>query len=87
MYFYHFYCELTSFYWKEFNVQFHTGITERYAEAMRKWTIGSIRPAIEEFNWEKAFTNTNIIYSVILNIFINLIPHKTITYDDKKDQP
>ena len=48
-----------------------------------------IKQAINNFNWEKAFSNTNINEKVslfnkmILNILNNYIPHETITCDDK----
>ena len=41
------------------------------------------------FNWDKAFTNSNVNYMVdictktIQNILSNFIPHQTITIDDK----
>ena len=48
-----------------------------------------IKRAINNFNWEKAFYNTNINEKVslfnktILNILNNYIPHETIICDDK----
>ena len=48
-----------------------------------------IRPAITDFNWDRAFLNTNVndkvsIFSnTILNILSNFIPHETIVCDDK----
>ena len=48
-----------------------------------------IKRAINNFNWEKAFPNTNINEKVslfkktILNILNNYIPHETIICDDK----
>ena len=48
-----------------------------------------IKRAINNFNWEKAFSNTNINEKVslfnktILNILNNYIPHETIICDDK----
>ena len=51
-----------------------------------------IKRAISNFNWEKAFSNTNINEKVslfnktILNIPNNYIPHETIICDDK-DSP
>ena len=48
-----------------------------------------IKRAIKNFNWEKAFSNTNINEKVslfnktILNILNNYIPHETIIFDDK----
>ena len=48
-----------------------------------------IKQAISNFNWEKAFSNTNINEKVsffnkmILNILNNYIPHETIISDDK----
>ena len=48
-----------------------------------------IKRAISNFNWEKAFSNTNINEKVslfnktILNILNNYIPHETIICDDK----
>ena len=49
-----------------------------------------IRRAINEFNWQRAFLNTNvnekvdIFNSTILNILSNLIPHEVLVYDDKE---
>ena len=49
-----------------------------------------IRRAINEFNWQRAFLNTNvnekvdIFNSTILNILSNLIPHEFLVYDDKE---
>ena len=48
-----------------------------------------IRRAIKEFNWERAFSNTNVNEKVdifnrtILNILSNFIPHETIVCNDK----
>ena len=48
-----------------------------------------IKRAISNFNWEEAFSNTNINEKVslfnktILNILYNYIPHETIICDDK----
>ena len=48
-----------------------------------------IKRAINNFNWEKAFSNTNINEKVslfnktILNILNNYIPHETMICDDK----
>ena len=48
-----------------------------------------IRRAINEFNWQRAFLNTNInekVYifnSTILNILSNFIPHEFVACDDK----
>ena len=48
-----------------------------------------IRRAITDFNWDRAFLNTNVnekvsIFSnTILNILSNFIPHETIVCDDK----
>ena len=48
-----------------------------------------IRRAITDFNWDRAFLNTNvnekvsIFSSTILNILSNFIPHETINCDDK----
>ena len=48
-----------------------------------------IRRAIKEFNWERAFSNTNIDEKVsifnttILNIVSNFIPHESIVCNDK----
>ena len=48
-----------------------------------------IRRAISNFNWEKAFCNTNVTKKVsifnetILNVLSNYIPHETLTCDDK----
>ena len=48
-----------------------------------------IKRAINNFNWEKAFSNTNINEKVslfnktILNILNNYISHETIIWDDK----
>ena len=51
-----------------------------------------IRQAITDFNWDKAFLNTNvnekvsIFSSTIFNILSNFIPHETIVCDDR-DHP
>ena len=48
-----------------------------------------IRRAISNFNWEKAFYNTNVNKKVsifnetILNILCNYIPHETLVCDGK----
>ena len=48
-----------------------------------------IRRAIDMFDWDKAFVNTNvkekvfILNKTILNILSNFIPHETLTVDDK----
>ena len=48
-----------------------------------------IKQAINNFNWEKAFSNTNInekvslINKTILNILCNYIPHENIICDNK----
>ena len=48
-----------------------------------------IRRVINEFNWERAFSSTNVSEKVdifnrtILNIFRNFIPHETIVCNDK----
>ena len=48
-----------------------------------------IRRAVTDFNWDRAFLNTNVnekvsIFSnTILNILSNFIPHETIVCDDK----
>ena len=48
-----------------------------------------IRRAITDFNWDRAFLNTNVnekvsIFSnTILNILSNFIPHQTIACGDK----
>ena len=48
-----------------------------------------IKRAIKNFNWEKAFSNTNInekdslFNKTILNILNNYIPHETIICDGK----
>ena len=48
-----------------------------------------IRRAISNFNWEKAFYNTNVTKKVsifnetILNVLSKVIPHQTLTCDDK----
>ena len=48
-----------------------------------------IRRAINEFNWQRVFLNTNvnekvdIFNSTILNILINFIPHESVVCDDK----
>ena len=48
-----------------------------------------IRRAIKEFNWERAFSNTNVNEKVdifnrtILNILSNFIPHEIIVCNDK----
>ena len=48
-----------------------------------------ISRAINEFNWQRAFLNTNvnekvdIFNSTILNILSNFIPHELVVCDDK----
>ena len=48
-----------------------------------------IRRAINEFNWQRVFLNTNvnekvdIFNSTILNILSNFIPHEFLVCDDK----
>ena len=48
-----------------------------------------IRRAIKEFNWQRAFSNTNVNQKVdifnrtILNILSNFIPHETIVCNEK----
>ena len=47
------------------------------------------RRALNDFNWEKVFSNTNINKKVcifskcVLDVLSNFIPHKTILWDDK----
>ena len=51
-----------------------------------------VRRAVNEFNWQRAFLNTNvnekveIFNSTILNILSNFIPHEYVVCDDK-DSP
>ena len=51
-----------------------------------------IRRAIDMFDWDRAFINTNvnekvfILNKTIMNILSNFIPHETLT-DDDKDPP
>ena len=58
-------------------------------EIYREANTRLIRRAIKEFNWERAFSNTNVNEKVdifnrtILNILSNFIPHETIVCDDK----
>ena len=46
-----------------------------------------IRRAIDEFNWQRVFLNTNVNEKVdnstILNILSNFIPHEFVVCDDK----
>ena len=48
-----------------------------------------IRRAVTDFNWDRAFLNTNvnekvsIFNSTILNILSNFVPHEKIVCDDK----
>ena len=52
-----------------------------------------IRRALNDFNWERAFSNTNVNEKVcnnwlsfnnsVLNVLSNFIPHETILCDDK----
>ena len=48
-----------------------------------------IRWAVTDFNWDRAFLNTNVnekvfmFINTILNILSNFIPHETIVCDDK----
>ena len=52
-----------------------------------------IRRAIDKFDWDRAFINTNvnekmfILNKTILNILSNFIPHNTLTVDDKDPRP
>ena len=55
----------------------------------REVNTGLIRRAIKEFNWERAFSNTNVNEKVdifnrtILNILSNFIPHEIIVCGDE----
>ena len=55
----------------------------------REANTNLIGRAISNFNWEKAFYNTNVTKKVsifneaILNVLSNYIPHETLTCDDK----
>ena len=48
-----------------------------------------IRTELNDFNWERAFSNTNVNEKVcmfnksVLNVLSNFIPHKTILCDDQ----
>ena len=48
-----------------------------------------IRRALNDFNWERAFSNTSVDEEVcifnksVLNVLSNFIPHKAILWDDK----
>ena len=61
---------------------------EREVWHFKKANIDHIRKAINDFEWEKSFQNTNVNYMVhlfnrtIKNILRNLIPHETITCED-----
>ena len=54
-----------------------------------KANLGAINNAIVNFDWEKAFSNVNVQAQVKLfnetltNIFMNFVPNKRITVDDK----
>ena len=62
---------------------------EREVWHFRKANIDHIRKAINGFQWEKSFQNMNVNDMVhlfnrtIKNILRNLIPHETITCDDR----
>ena len=51
-----------------------------------------IRRPLNDFNWERAFTNGNVHEKVcifiksVLNVLSNYIPHETILCDDKDPQ-
>ena len=51
--------------------------------------IDLITRAIDMFNWDRAFVNTDvnekvfILNKTILNILFNFIPHETVIVDDK----
>ena len=50
-----------------------------------------IRRAVNKFNWQSAFLNTNvnakvdIFNSTVLNILSNFIPHEVVVCDDKEE--
>ena len=52
-----------------------------------------IRRAVNDFNWERAFSNTNVNLKVcifnksVLNVLSNFIPHETILCNDKDPPP
>ena len=52
-----------------------------------------IRRAIDKFDWDRAFVDTNvnekmfILNRTILNILSNFIPHNILTVDDKDPRP
>ena len=54
---------------------------------------GIIRRALNDFNWERAFSNTNVNQKVcifnksVLNVLSNFIPHETILCNDKDPPP
>ena len=54
-----------------------------------KTNVDHIRRAIDEFSWEKCFTNTSVnneVYTfnkTIKNIMSNYIPYETIICDDR----
>ena len=62
---------------------------EREAWHYKEADTGLIRQWIEMFDWDRAFTNSNvndmvdICTKTIQNIISYFIPHQTITIDDK----
>ena len=55
----------------------------------QKRNIDLIKHAINEFDWERAFSSTNVDKMVyvfkknIINILCKFIPYETVLYDDR----
>ena len=63
--------------------------SSREVRHYREENTDLIRSVISNFNWEKAFYNTNVTKKLsafnetLLNVLSNYIPHETLTCDDK----
>ena len=74
----------------KFNLQiFHTPRYPREMWHYKQADTELIRRAITDFNWDRAFLNTNVnekvsIFSnTIMNILSNFVPHKTMACDNQ----
>ena len=74
----------------KFNLKIHYPLPyEREVWHFQKADISLIRRAMNEFNWERAFFNLDIIKmasvfnTTIKNIIANFTPHETIIWDDR----
>ena len=62
---------------------------EREIWHYQRANVGLIQTATEQFSWEKSFRNLNIndmvfvFNKTIKNVFSNLIPHETVTWEDR----